>query len=52
MSAFNMTVRTANGVVRYQAIAQSSCDAIDAAIDQFGIAVISALPVGVNHGQI
>lgn len=54
MSAFNVTVRTGTWVVRYQAIAQTSCDAINAAIDQFGLAAISALPVshGVQHGQV
>ena len=50
MSAFIVTVRTPTWCFSYTHIAHHSCDCIDAAIDNFGIAAISAKPVEVIHG--
>lgn len=50
MSAFTVTVRTPGQVVSYPAIAATSVDAILDALEQFGIAAVSALPlVGGHH---
>jgi Na+-transporting methylmalonyl-CoA/oxaloacetate decarboxylase beta subunit len=51
MSAFTVTVRTAAGIVRYHAIALCSCDAISSAIDRFGIATVSAVPMKAARAQ-
>lgn len=49
MSAYAVTVRTQSAVFHYTAIAPSSAAAIGAAIDQFGIAAVTAVPE-VHHG--
>ncbi|WP_428718554.1 hypothetical protein [Undibacterium curvum] len=49
MSAFSVTVRTQDAVYQYTAIATSTGAAIDAALDTFGIASVTAKP-GVHHG--
>ncbi|MBC3932003.1 hypothetical protein [Undibacterium curvum] len=49
MSAFSVTVRTPHAVYQYTAIAASTSAAIDAALDTFGIASVTAKP-GVHHG--
>lgn len=49
MSAYTVTVRTSSAVFQYTAIAPSSAAAIDAAIDQFGIAAVTAIPEA-HHG--
>jgi Na+-transporting methylmalonyl-CoA/oxaloacetate decarboxylase beta subunit len=51
MNAFTVTVRTAAGIVRYHAIALCSCDAISSAIDRFGIATVSAVPMKAARAQ-
>ncbi len=49
MSAFLVTVRTPTWCVRYPAIADCCCDCIDAAIDQFGVATVTAMLIGDAH---
>ena len=50
MSTFTVTVRTPALVVSYPAIAPTSADAIIDALNHFGIASVSALPlVGGQH---
>jgi hypothetical protein len=38
--------------VRYHAIALCSCDAISSAIDRFGIATVSAVPMKAAQGKL
>lgn len=45
MSAFTVTVRTERGTIQYPAIAQTSIDAHSAAIDVFGVAAITVIPL-------
>lgn len=44
MSTFIATVRTETAVYTYTAIATSSIDVIDAAIDRFGVCGVSVRP--------
>lgn len=51
MSAYSVTVRTPGQVFHYPAIAETSADAINDAIDVFGVASVTATPLReVNHG--
>ncbi|MFZ6871135.1 hypothetical protein ACO0LF_03610 [Undibacterium sp. Di27W] len=45
MSIYTVTVRTPGQVVSYPAIAPTSADAILNALDHFGVASVSALPL-------
>ena len=49
MNAFTVTVRNAAGCITYPAIAHTACDCIDAAIDHFGIAAVTATPYVVPY---
>jgi hypothetical protein len=52
MKSFYVTVHTDNGTIQYTAIALSSFDCFDAAIDQFGAIGVSVKPLEVRRGQV